>query len=104
MIYAKVDFFDIGKWNPETDKSQYVQIFIAYPALAFFIVYVVIMQILVYGSEANYVDFTLVNILKEHIQKLARLKFFVANGLVYTTPSGRVHILTHEDNAEEWLE
>ena len=27
-IYAKVDFFDVGKWDPENDKSQYVQIYI----------------------------------------------------------------------------
>ena len=37
------------------------------------------------------------------MQKLARLKFFVGNDLVYTTDEGSIHILTHDDDAQQWL-
>ena len=44
-----------------------------------------LMQILLYGAEANLLDQKFNSLLMDHMQKLARLKFFVDDGLVYTT-------------------
>ena len=66
VIYAKTDFYDIGRWDLKNDKSSYIQLFIATPSIAFLIMLNIMVKIMIYGSETNLTDLTLINLFRDH--------------------------------------
>ena len=63
ILVLKVPLFDVGKWDPKTDDSEYIQLFITSAAVAYLFVTGIVCLILLYGSTANEVDHDFVKLL-----------------------------------------
>ena len=94
----KVPLFDVGKWDPKTDKTDYIQLFISSAALAYIIVTFIVLQLLLYGSNANEVDHDFVKLLNQRKQNIIRLKTFANRGLVHRH-NGRI-LIKHDKNKD----
>lgn len=97
QVYVqKIDFFDIGKWDPENDDTPGVQLQIAISGLAFFIVTTIVVQIMIYGAEINKIDQDMIYLYNDYKQKLLRLKNFAIENRVFIANERKVIIKTDD--------
>ena len=83
VVILRIDLFDIGKWDPKTDDSKMIQLFIATSGINFMICTVIILQILVYGAETNLIETRLIEKLHDEKMKLIRMQNFTDADFVF---------------------